>query len=204
MLKRTERGDTLIEVLFAVTVFSLIVVGSLALMNQGLAASQRAIEISQVRAEIDGQAEALRFVHDSYVAVYEQGINGATLTGPARQWYNIITSSSVSAASEFGNTSATTCTTPPARSFVMDTKTSAYVSTPTLFNTQPATTAKLVYGGSGALSRSEGLWVEAVRSPITTDATGYVDFHIRACWSAPGLDRPMTLGTIVRLYEPRN
>lgn len=203
MLRRAERGDTLIEVLFAVTIFSLIVVGALAIMNQGLAASQRALEISQVRDEIDGQADAIRFVHDSYVAVYEKGMNGAGLTGPARQWHDLIQGSSVAAASAFGSGSVTACTTPPARSFVMDTRAARYMASPTIFQAEPTTTSKLVYTGSGAFDRSEGLWVEAVRSQVNGDATGYVDFHIRACWNAPGMGRPMTLGTIVRLYEPR-
>ncbi|MBJ58357.1 hypothetical protein CMN24_01415, partial [Candidatus Saccharibacteria bacterium] len=61
-MRRLERGDTLIEVLFAVTVFSFVVVSSLAIMNQGTAAAQRSLEISLVRQQVDAQADSLRFL----------------------------------------------------------------------------------------------------------------------------------------------
>ena len=48
-------------------------------------------------------------------------------------------------------------------------------------------------------SRAEGVWVEKVHLANTN----YYDFHIRACWSAPGSNVNTTLGTIVRLYDPR-
>ena len=54
-------GDTLIEVMFATTVFSLVVVSSLSLMNQGVASAQRSLEITTVRQQMDGQVETLRF-----------------------------------------------------------------------------------------------------------------------------------------------
>ena len=47
---------------------------------------------------------------------------------------------------------------------------------------------------------AQGIWVEKVHAPNTK----YYDFHIRACWSAPGTNVKTTLGTIVRLYDPRN
>ena len=55
------RGDTLIEVLFAITVFSLVVVTSLAIMNQGTQAALRSLQLTLVRQQVDSQAEALRF-----------------------------------------------------------------------------------------------------------------------------------------------
>lgn len=114
MLARRQRGDTLIEVLFAVTVFSFVVVGALTIMNQGTAASQRALEISLVRQQIDGQAEALRFMHNAYVATYQPGAAFNTtdaLTSPAEEWHRMITSGiTAQSASAFGG-SATTCPT---------------------------------------------------------------------------------------------
>ncbi|MCD8561780.1 hypothetical protein LRY29_01800 [Candidatus Saccharibacteria bacterium] len=80
----------MIEVLFAITVFSLVVVSALALMNQGTAASQRALEVTLVRQQIDNQAETLRFLHESYVAAYGNANSISSSTGPARQFYDII------------------------------------------------------------------------------------------------------------------
>lgn len=62
------RGDTLIEVMFAVAVFGMVAVGSIGIMNRGLHTTQTALEVTMARQEIDAQAEALRFVHDAFVS----------------------------------------------------------------------------------------------------------------------------------------
>ena len=72
--KNLQRGDTLIEVLFAFAVLSLVIIGALTVMNQGTLASQRSLETTLVREEIDGQATTLRFLHDAYVAKYQPNI----------------------------------------------------------------------------------------------------------------------------------
>lgn len=203
--RRRQRGDTIIEVLFAVTVFSLIVVSAISLMNQGTAASQRSLEMTQVRQEVDSQAEALRFMHDSYVQAYFAGINLSSATGPAAEYAKVIKQIEDNAppsASEFGTVP---CDTPPPGSFVLNPRTATVSLNSALFS-YPSTYAKLVYSGS-TLTQAQGVWVEGVMSGTSADAnqanTGYIDFHIRGCWDAPGLEQPMNIGTIVRLYEPR-
>ena len=62
-----KRGDTLIEVMFAVGIFGLAAVGAISLMNAGLASTQNSLETTMARQEIDAQAEALRFIHDAYL-----------------------------------------------------------------------------------------------------------------------------------------
>lgn len=62
-----QRGDTIIEVILAVTIFSLVAVGALTLMNSGTSMSQRSLETTLVRQQIDTQAELLRFVSRSAV-----------------------------------------------------------------------------------------------------------------------------------------
>ena len=63
-----RKGDTLIEVMFAVGVFGLAAVGAISLMNRGLAAAQNTLEVTMARQEIDGQAEILRFLHTAYMS----------------------------------------------------------------------------------------------------------------------------------------
>ena len=63
-----KHGDTLIEVTLCVSIFSLVAVLSLNLMNNGVSNAQRTLEITMARNEIDAQAEALRYIHSSYVA----------------------------------------------------------------------------------------------------------------------------------------
>ena len=208
-IHRAERGDTLIEVLFAITVFSFIVVASLNLMNQGVAASQRSMEITTVRQQMDGQAEVLRFLHESYVDAYQPGTATYTPGTPAAEYQKIIAFAKASgrtSASEF-NGGGTTCTVPsdPARDFILNPVSATLVTSsinPAVFEKAPIF-AQLTYGSGNVLEKSQGLWVEAVRSTENGSSAGYIDFHIRACWDVPGTDIPMNLGTIVRLYEPR-
>lgn len=63
-----RKGDTLIEVMFAVGVFGLAAVGAISLMNRGLATAQNTLEVTMARQEIDGQAEILRFLHSAYMS----------------------------------------------------------------------------------------------------------------------------------------
>lgn len=63
-----KRGDTLIEVMFAFAIFALVAIMGVTMMNLGLAASERSLEVTTVRNEINAQAEALRFIHSSYIA----------------------------------------------------------------------------------------------------------------------------------------
>lgn len=209
--RNARRGDTIIEVLFAVTVFSLVVVGSLSIMNQGTSASRRALETTIARQAIDGQAETLRFLHASYVAEYQSGatynISDAT-TSPAEQYFMLIEHAKANpkTAASALNSGATTCpANEPSGSFIVDPSTARLVANATIM--QPATIyPELTYNATGTLTASKGVWIEAVRSATTTGATsnaGFIDFHIRACWMAPGSQVPVTLGTIVRLYEPR-
>lgn len=65
---RSKRGDTLIEVMFAVAVFGMVSVGAIGVMNRGLYGAQESLEVTMARSEIDTQAEALRFVHESFVS----------------------------------------------------------------------------------------------------------------------------------------
>lgn len=60
-----KRGDTLIEVTLAVGIFSMIAVAVVATMSSGTTDAQTALETTLARAEIDAQAEALRFIQTS-------------------------------------------------------------------------------------------------------------------------------------------
>lgn len=196
-----DRADTLIEVMFAITIFSLVVVSGLSIMNQGSATAQKALEISLVRQEIDSQAEALRFLNASYISSYKL----STLSEKAKVWNSIKDSFTVTQASEYG-----TCkpdSSKPDNSFVINTRTATLVKLDSSNFKQPTTFSKITYDdASNSVSAAEGIWIEAVPLKKTVGAqsnSGYIDFHIRACWDSLGQSSKVTLGTIVRLYEPR-
>ncbi len=89
---RTRRGDTLIEVMFAVGIFGLAAVGTISLMNRGLATAQSTLESTMARQEVDAQAEALRFIHDAYLSEpytktdEEEEINCSNITSYRELW----------------------------------------------------------------------------------------------------------------------
>ena len=58
--RRHERGDTIIEVMFAFVLFSMVIVGAFMIMNQGMALAQRSLEVTQVRQQIDSQVLLIR------------------------------------------------------------------------------------------------------------------------------------------------
>ncbi|MBR3320194.1 InlB B-repeat-containing protein [Candidatus Saccharibacteria bacterium] len=67
-IKHLPRGDTLVEVMFAVGIFGMVAIGAISLMNKGIATSQATLETTMARQEIDAQSESLRFIHNAYIA----------------------------------------------------------------------------------------------------------------------------------------
>lgn len=213
MLKNSglmSRGDTLIEVLFATAIFSLVAVGGLSIMNQGTATSQRALEITLVRNEVDAQAETLRFLNASYIAAFQpEGVY--SIDTPAGQWFEMqkkIIETDIEKVSDFGLNINSKCPYPlPNGSFILNARKAKFVVPEPEILQSAQIYSKVQYDKDDGVSSAQGIWIEAVRSNTSPDANqiraGYIDFHIRACWDSPGQPIPVIIGTIVRLYEPR-
>lgn len=211
---RLSRGDTLVEVMFATAVFSLVAVSSTTIMNQGIVTAERSLELSLVRSEIDAQAATLRFLNASYVAAFRNSSSPTafSLGLPERRWATMLSdikAVNLSNVSNFGTTCPTSASGLPAGSFILNTRTAEYVSPSTLSGVwqKPQTFSQISYTATSNVSQVYGIWIEAVRKHTTLNTdpqryNEYIDFHIRACWEDPGKSAPMTLGTIVRLYEP--
>lgn len=206
---RQQKGDTIIEVLFAVTVFAMVAVGGLAIMNQGISTAQRSLEITLVRQQIDAQAEAIRFIHQAYVAAFQK--SGPSPVGTAEQWVAMTSKTmgrGANAPSDFGQTPTSGCpsTVPGEKPFILNARTATMASTAPVMsppsNGSMPPFSQVLYNADSSINQAYGLWVEAIPS-AAVNVPGFVDFHIRACWNGPGSSTPMTLGTIVRLYEPR-
>jgi len=193
-----ERGDTIIEVIIAITIFSLVAVGSFTIMNQGIAASERALEITLVRQQINAQAEALRFMHSSRAST-------APSANVVNTWRRLTTEFRQSSASPYGTTS-NECTISGSRPFVLNARTAQIWSGSLTASASSASVppySQVIYNTDSSISAAYGIWIESVPSGAPV-AKPFVDFHIRACWAASGSLRPMTIGTIVRLYDPAN
>lgn len=83
-----KRGDTLIEVSLAIGIFSLVAIAVVAVVSGSTSAAQSALEVTITREEIDAQAEALRFIHTSYIAGGSSNLAGNDKY--ARLWNNIV------------------------------------------------------------------------------------------------------------------
>jgi len=103
----TKRGDTVIEVMFAIVIFCFVAVLSISAMNSGIAHGEGALELVTARNELNAQAEALRFVHSSYISEktlpLRGGLTAAQLaSGEKHQQYielwNAIVSNAISPA----------------------------------------------------------------------------------------------------------
>lgn len=213
-----ERGDTIIEVMFAIAIFSFVAISSLAIMNRGVATGERALEVTLVRQQINSQAEALRYIHEARVAKPD--------SPQADTWKLFLSSESdgyrQSRASEYGTLSSEgRCELPNSgRPFILNAKTATIWPGELLAQAGDMVSAdaqsyppysQVVYDNANSQSvrAAYGMWIEAVPHEADNSGAGpdrteqaFIDFHIRACWDAPGSSAPMTLGTIVRLYDP--
>jgi type II secretory pathway pseudopilin PulG len=225
-----KRGDTIIEVIFAITVFSMVSVLTLALMNRGLATTTASLQLTLARQEMDAQAEALRFIHSGA----ESEVNMAPSEQKYTDLWNAVTANTIisNSATNFADlANGTECVMPASRRFALNTR---EIDPDNVFGTQTARGTvitntnmffetsvfpRIVYRtetsnapesgtdtnilgnrDTNRVQRVEGIWVEAVRSTTAT-AFPVVDFHIRACWNSPGQVVVTTLGTIVRVRD---
>lgn len=201
-----QQGDTIIEVVFAIIIFSFIAISSLAIMNQGIATGERALEITLVRQQINAQAEALRYIHEAYVV---QPDTSNTV------WADLSTLQS-ERGTAYGQAEASRygvdggeCAVPSGshyKPFILNARLAQVWSVPPAVAAGPEEGhppyPQVIYNTDNSVSAAYGMWIEAVPSGASAGKP-FVDFHIRACWPAPGSAVPMTIGTIVRLYDPQ-
>lgn len=185
-MRRSARGDTIVEVMIAVAIFGAVVVAALSIMSSGVATTQRSLENILVRQQMDAQAATLRFLRNSYVSS-----TTATMSAPAVEWKRLVDSDRIkTSVTTFGDQLQA-----PNTSFILDPKSATYTSYSSNTFVKATTYSMVTYDALGKII-AQGIWVEAVRKDASTN---YIDFHIRACWYSAGSVKPATLGTIVRL-----
>lgn len=175
-----QRGDTLVEVLMSIVVLSMVIVGAFTLMSRGLQAAQIALEHSETRQEVNSQIELLRYLRDQY-ATNSSSADAAT-------WAGIISTSN-SSPTDYSGCNVTTAK--AGTGFYLS-RVGGVVQRNVFDPSQQPPT----YATAG-----KGLWIEA--APSTGISPGYVDFVVRACWTASGGSggQQQTV-TAVRLYDP--
>ena len=173
----SQRGDTIVEVLFSMVILGIVFTTAYSLMGFGLNAEQSAIERTQLSNVLQTQAEALRTVDD------ESQI-GATDYNPtaAGIWSNITTNyvTTTVPTNYTANTAPSysfACTPTTGKEFTLDT------------TSDPVT---LVAGTQRDPNIGESYWIEAFQPSAAVGGTPaaddgkYVDFDIRGCWEPEG------------------
>lgn len=197
----SNRGDTIIEVMFSVAVAGLIIVLTMAVMNRGVATTQMAVEHTIVRQNMDSQVETLKYMQRE-------------LSDP----WNDIGLSTESEMPVYGECPDSV----PAKAFYLDPMGGGNFIRDNIAGSRPMTEQEREEAEAAAQAAGEefvegsidvsesikatadaiatpgdGIWIIAV-SPSGAD---YIDFHIRACWEPPFSGPTATLGTIVRLNK---
>ena len=187
---RLSRGDTIIEVLLAITIFSMLSVGVMTIMNQGTNTAQRALEITLVRQQIDAQAEAIRATQQAAAANY-------------RTAWDAIAIANSPAYPDFTTTCPKTTADIP-NAFIMDARsarpytTGSWMADVNVSSSVPF--AQVDYTSGNPVSY--GMWIERQYQSPTATLPALYTFTVKSCWLGAGLDRPMNLETVVRLYDP--
>lgn len=199
-MKRTmkiKRGDSIIEVLLAVAIFSAVAVSSLATMNRGLANVETALEETVARSEIDAQANLIRYIYSGYTLIPGSNVyhDAASTENYAGVWDKMVNGAGDSAAQI-----ETTCTNNHPEGFV-------------LMNNKNGISFQKInqYTESGGIPKSNNvikddetgsygndIWITTVKGG--DDA--YYDFFINTCWYSPGSSTGTTLYTTIRLVNP--
>lgn len=199
MLKmRLQRGDTIIEVLLAVTVFSLVSVASMTIMNRSANAAQQAIETTLVRQQVDAQVEALRAAHQAYSRLTTEEARDNSV------WSSLKNTSTNSISTASGCPTQTALNT--SQVFLMNPQTASILTTATgavlsMEADNAPVFAQIIQDKASGIMTGYGLWIELHKVPGGFTPAAY-DFRIRACWYGAGTGKtPMALETTVRLYD---
>jgi prepilin-type cleavage/methylation N-terminal domain protein len=190
-MRKFNRGDTLVEVLLGVTIFSLVAVIALETMNRGMAIAQYSLETTLVRQQVDAQAEMIRYAHDMKNDTWKKLVDNNSV--------------SVSAVNDNeGNLGVEKCPDD------FSTKEFALAATPSLASKISILNNPGDYKAAETYARVDsdtkktyGISVRLVKPSMVTgsrDSNKY-DAYIKACWMPVGSKMPATIGTIVRLYD---
>ena len=202
MIKRVgKRGDTLIEVMLAVGIFSMVAVAVVAVMSGGTSSAQTALETTLAREEIDAQAEALRFVQASYIAdkndgeeskyselwkaITDKAYNYDTKTGA---WSDISTELSQYSPSSCSGLYDSNTSEAKAHGFILNTRKLGTFENPSdviatgNYLDQASTYPHLIFDDSNGilsngnfnntLQKAEGIYIIAVKDPNSTNIAG--------------------------------
>lgn len=221
--RQFKQGDTIVEVLFAIAIFSFVAMVMMDVMQRGSLAAQMSLEITLARNAMNSQAEAVRFVNAAiHARVREQEAGQGNVY--TETWNEMI--SHKGAVSDWNamivdQGGRKVCRDIPSNAFVLDIKNLSSgqqaVKSGNVNLVRADVFPRLLYADyTGSLTqsekeqnvivdnkrfdKSEGIWMEVEEVGDMNKTTTAYDFHIRSCWIGSGQLSPTTQGTIVRVH----
>lgn len=185
-LNTKQRGDTIIEVILALAIFSLVTVSMFSIMQRGSLSAYDALERSQVRLMMNRQTELLTYIRDSYINARADDLP-ITTGSPAELWTKVTNTAVIPSVTE---PAVDTCVVPSGAFYIRwDTSSGKYVLDST------------IVAADGLPADGKGLWI------VKSDPSGfsgkrrYHDFYVMSCWRLATTQDQM-MSTIVRMHEP--
>lgn len=184
---RSERGDTLIEVMLATVILAVVTVGTFGIMNRGIAMSQEVLERTEVRARLNEQLELATYFRDQYADARRTDV---PLTAYPASVGNSIINRSMNSALVTGTAPSACAPNSGAFSLQRDATTNQYRLVDYPVAVTPPTTP----------TPGSGLWLEVAQSPGSAPVP-YIDIYAKACWQTIG-GNTGTQSSVMRLYVP--
>lgn len=201
---RKDSGDTLIEVLVAMTALSVVITLSYAVMTRSFAQGQVSLERTATQGMVAGQISMLRDIfarHELSLAEMGTDTSGgwATIAG---DYMTNVDLSVPTGAQILESARATTC-----GSNVDDTDKLFYLDPE---GADDASIGLIPFSDENGFIRQgtfpkygDGMWIEGYRITPSSTARPYYDFYVKACWDAAISGDRQVLVTNVRFYEAR-
>lgn len=172
--KLLQRGDTLVEVMLAISVLSMVVVGCMNIMNKSNLQMIDSVERTAVRSSINSQVELLNYVRDHSADI--------------DIWSTIKSEKAFTDTNSVGDS----CT-------VHD---NSFYITLENGNATLVSDANIGKNTSNKAIIGSGIWIDAVK--VTDGSVPYLDFYVKACWTRLANNASASSTTTIRLYDSRH
>jgi prepilin-type N-terminal cleavage/methylation domain-containing protein len=206
---RSQRGDTLIEVLLSITVLAVLITISSAVMTRGLGTALNSLDKTNVDSIINGQVAILRNIQARAAAGTDvvswdkvKKLTADNNTSGNGLYYADTASSS----GHLGTANTDGCTPGIAgyenALFYFD-PSSDDVFTPVKYFPSGLQSNSLTRQGT-VPKPGDGIWIEGYKDFSSNNADVYT-FYVKACWASvysTSVNVPNQAKTSVRLYEP--
>ena len=175
-LKTDRRGETIVEVMFAIVILSIVVAAAYTLSNRAVRIGQASIERTEAVNMVESQTEALRGI------ALQRGEAWATLMSDS-DGFNYVGSQHP----DYSDEEACPADTGLTDAFYIDTE-----------DLEDLSGSDIIVNGVKGESDPDTfykVWIEGYQRSDTS----YVDFHVRACWDRIGSDIPERSTSVLRL-----